>query len=417
MLSAQIYQNSRKKVAEQLRDNSIYFVHSGDPAESSHDETYMFEPYRNFLYLTGLDVKNATLLISKVNGTVSEVLFMHIPSEKEQRWDNVSFDREALQKSTGIDRIVANEEWEDVVSRLMFSGVIQDCYVDIARWRMSYAYNSEQILARKLQKAYPFLTMHNAYPIVCELRTIKYPEEIEAHRKAVAITEAGVRNMLHHMKPGMYEYEIEAYYDFVLKSNGVRTPAFWTIAAAGQNANHMHYMDNNTKTKDGDMILFDLGARWDYYCADVSRTYPVNGKFTNRQAQLYDVVLKGLKAAEDYSRPGEVKNDLQERSKQVMAEALVDIGKIKTPEEIDKYYFHGSGHFIGLDTHDVGDHDRIVLKKDMMFTLEPGLYFDDEEIGIRIEDTLLVTENGCDVFSGSIPKEIEDIEAVMAGKR
>jgi Xaa-Pro aminopeptidase len=245
------------------------------------------------------------------------------------------------------------------------------------------------------------------------MRTVKSKEEIEAHYKSAAITEEAVKNMLKNMKPGMTECQIEAYYDFVLKSHNVKIPAFWTIAATGKNACIMHYVDNDTKTKDGDMILFDLGAQWDHYCTDVSRTYPVNGKFTERQKQLYNAVLKGLDAALAATKPGQLKGELQLISKRVMAEELVKIGKISTVEEIDKYYFHGSGHFIGLNTHDVGDHDGMILEEDMMFTLEPGLYFDDEEIGIRIEDTILVTKDGCEVLSAGIPKTVEEIEAFM----
>ena len=172
------------------------------------------------------------------------------------------------------------------------------------------------------------------------MRTVKSKEEIEAHYKSAAITEEAVKNMLKNMKPGMTESQIEAYYDFVLKSHNVKIPAFWTIAATGKNACIMHYVDNNTKTKDGDMILFDLGAQWDHYCTDVSRTYPVNGKFTERQKQLYNVVLKGLDAALAATKPGQLKGELQLISKRVMAEELVKIGKISTVEEIDKYYFH-----------------------------------------------------------------------------
>ena len=164
--------------------------------------------------------------------------------------------------------------------------------------------------------------------------------------------------------------------------------------------------------KDGDMVLYDLGAKWGGYDADVSRTYPINGHFTEEQKTLYNIVLKGLDAAIAATKPGQPKNELQELSKQVMAEELIRIGMIEKPEEIIRYYFHGSGHYIGLYTHDVGD-DNALLEEDMVFTLEPGLYFDELGIGIRIEDTLVVTKDGCEVLSGGIPKTVEEIEAFM----
>ncbi len=416
MLPKEMYIENRRRLAESMKDHSICLIHSGLEKEYSHDECYLFEPYRNFLYLTGYDRPGSILLIEKhADGKTGETLFVPVPTALEQRWSGIKFNGAEIRDRSGIARIADINTFDNYISRLMSNGVIQDVYIDLEKRRVTSAPNGIEQTLEKLRSAYPYITVHNVFATVAKMRTIKCEAEIEAHRKAVEITELGVRNMLRNMKPGMYEYEIEAYYDFVLKSHGVKAPAFHTIAAAGQNANYMHYSANNTKTEDGQMILFDLGARYEYYCADVSRTYPINGKFTERQKQLYTVVLNGLKAAEAAAKPGVVKDELQLISRRVMAEELVKIGKIEKTEDISKYYMHGSGHNIGLDTHDPGD-INLILEKDLMFTLEPGLYFDDEQIGIRIEDTLLVTEDGVDILSASIPKEIEDIEAYMAGK-
>ena len=408
------YAKRRKRLADEMADMSFYFVYSGEALESSLDETFLFEPYRNFIYLTGLESEKTLLLITKVKGKVTERLFMHIPSEKERRWLGLAFDEEVIKEKTGINNILPLEDFEDVISRLMFNNDIRYMYIDEVRWRMSYPLKKEGLLANELLKTYPYLSCHNAFNILAKMRRVKDDLEIAAHRKACEITEKAVKKMLLNMKPGMKEYEIEAYYDFVLKSEGVKAPAFTTIAASGKNACIMHYMDNNTLVKDGDLILFDLGARYEYYCADVSRTYPVNGHYTKRQRDLYNVVLKGLDAAESLSKVGQLKRDLQFISKKVMAEELKKLGKSKELSEIDKYYFHGSGHYIGLDTHDVGDEEDVVLETNTMFTLEPGLYFDDEAVGIRIEDTILVTKDGPEILSEGIPKKIEDIERFMA---
>ena len=414
MLDRDFYVRTRKRLADEMVDNSFYFVHSGNEIENTNDECYLFEPYRNFLYLVGLEVTGATLLITKVNGKVSETLFMHMPTARETMYTGSVVNEEYVKSVTGIDTIMDEHAWKDRISRLMFSNDIQVAYMDMARWRMDYPHNEQQKLAEQLKDAYPYLQIRNMYQTVCRFRTVKEKEEIEAHRISASITNEAVRNMLRHMKPGMKECEIEAYYDFVLKSHGVKVPAFTTIAASGPNNNTLHYSDNNRTTQDGELILFDLGAQWDRYCTDCSRTYPINGKYTERQKQLYNVVLKGLKAAEELSKPGQKKNELQKISKQVMAEELIKIGKISKPEEIDQYYYHGSGHFIGLNTHDVGDHEDILLEEDMMFTLEPGLYFKDENMGFRIEDTILITKDGCDVLTDVIPKEIDEIEEYMA---
>ena len=414
MSNTEFYVNRRKRLAETMADNSFYFVCSGNLKESTDDSNYVFQPYRNFVYLTGRQDVDATLVIAKINGNVSETLFMHIPTEKELRWIGTRFDSDAIKAETGVNTLVANETWDAFISRIMFYNDVQDIYVDIARYSMNYPANEAQKRASRLKEIYPYLNIHNAYHTVCKMRSVKDAAEIENHRKAAAITEEAVKNLMANMKPGMTESQIEAYYDFVLKSHGCKFPAFTTIAATGKNACIMHYVDNDTVAKDGDMILFDLGAQYNLYCTDVSRTFPVNGKFTERQKMLYNVVLKGLEVAESLSKPGQLKSELQQISKKVMAEELVKLGVIEKEEEISKYYMHGSGHFIGLDVHDVGDYSDIVLAEDMMFTLEPGLYFDDEQLGIRIEDTILITKDGCEVLSGGIPKTVEEIEAFMA---
>lgn len=414
MFTSETYKKRREKLVQTFKDNSLYIVCSGENIDSTDDECYIFEPYRNFYYLTGLQQPDAKLLISKINGKVNQILFMHYPTEMEQRWNGTKFDANEVKELSGVDRISPEDGFESMISRLIFRNDIQDIYVDIARMDMNYHLNKSQTFANKLKEIYPFITFHNAYQTVCTMRTVKDSDEIEAHRKAVNITEEGVKNILKNMKPGMTESQIEAYYDFVLKGYNIKKPAFTTIAATGKNACIMHYTDNDTVTKENDLILFDLGAQWQHYCADVSRTYPVSGKFTERQKQLYNVVLKGLEAAEEMSKPGQLKSELQLISKKVMAQELVKIGKIKEEKEIDKYYFHGSGHLIGLNTHDVGDRDDMILEENVMFTLEPGLYFDDEEIGIRIEDTLLVTKDGCEILSAGIPKTVEEIEAFMS---
>lgn len=413
-MSTEFYANRRKRLAETMVDNSFYFVCSGNLVESTDDSNYIFQPYRNFVYMTGRQDVDATLVIAKVNGKVTETLFMHVPTERELRWIGTRFDADDIKAKTGIANLVPNENWDSYLSRLLFKNDIQDVYIDMARWDMNYAANEAQKRANRLKEIYPYLNIHNAYHTVCKMRSVKDAAEIAAHRKAAAITEEAVKNILSNMKPGMTESHIEAYYDFVVKKHGGKFPAFTTIAATGKNACIMHYVDNDTVAKDGDLILFDLGAQYDLYCTDVSRTYPVNGKFTERQKQLYNIVLKGLEVAESMSKPGQLKSELQQISKKVMAEELVKIGMIEKEEDISKYYFHGSGHFIGLDVHDVGDYDDIVLAEDMMFTLEPGLYFDEEEIGIRIEDTILVTKDGCEVLSGGIPKTVEEIEEFMS---
>ncbi|UYP00321.1 M24B family metallopeptidase [Oceanotoga sp. DSM 15011] len=231
-------------------------------------------------------------------------------------------------------------------------------------------------------------------------------------KKAIEITKNGIYEMMKNSKPDMMEYQIEAYFDFILKSNGVTEYAFPTIAASGKNGAILHYSSNNSKASDGDLILFDLGAKWNNYSADISRTFPVNGRFTQRQKDIYNVILDTMKEIENNAKPGITLGNLNELSKRLLADGCKKLGLIEDEKDLSKYYFHSIGHFLGLDTHDVGQRGK-EFEPGMIITNEPGLYIPEENIGIRIEDDLLITENGCENLSKEIIKEIEDIENFM----
>ncbi|HIX60551.1 MAG TPA: aminopeptidase P family protein [Candidatus Blautia gallistercoris] len=415
MISKEFHASRRALYQNLLENNSMAFVFAGESKEDRGDQMHPFTPYANFYYLTGFDQPKAVLMTVKTGGKVTETLFIDHPDAMRARWEGVSYDRESVQQSTGIEHVEYLERFEEKLPMAGRSKYIEHLYVDIATWEQGFGRNPAQEFASKMMSCFPYLQMHNTFSQLALMRQVKDREEIELHREACRITTEGVRNILTHLHPDMYEYEIEAHFDYTLKANHARH-AFGTIAASGPNACVLHYMKNDRKMQDGDMILFDLGAEYGYYASDVSRTFPVNGHFTPQQKDLYNVVLKGLEAAIARTRPGQPKNELQEISKAVMAQELIRLGMIREPEEIMKYYFHSSGHYIGLYTHDVGN-DEAILEPDMMFTLEPGLYFEELGIGIRIEDTILITEDGCDVLTAGIPKTVEEIEAFMAAHK
>ena len=411
MVSKEFHASRRARYSQILKDNSMGFVFAGWEKEDRGDQMFPFTPYANFYYLTGFDQPKAVFMAVKVNGKYQETLFIDHPDEQKARWQGISYNKETVREETGIENVEYLERFEEKLPLFGRRNLIQNFYIDIASWEEGFRKNPAQEFADKVRSCYPYLQIYNTFEDLAHMRQVKTKEEIALHRRACQITTEGVKSILSHLKPGMHEYEIEAYFDFELKSRNARH-AFSTIAASGKNACVMHYVANDRKMQEGDMILFDLGAEWGRYASDVSRTFPVNGIFTPLQKELYQVVLKGLKAAIARTRPGQPKNELQEISKQVMAEELIRLGMIKQPEEIMKYYFHSSGHYIGLYTHDVGN-DNAPLEPDMMFTLEPGLYFEELGIGIRIEDTILVTEEGCEVLTEGIPKEPEEIERFM----
>ena len=246
---------------------------------------------------------------------------------------------------------------------------------------------------------------------------IKEDCEIEKIEKAIDITKKGIYAMMSNSKSGMMEYEIEAYFDFELKRNGVKDYAFKSIAASGKNGTVLHYSDNNCKTNDNDLILFDVGAQWGYYNGDITRTFPVNGKFTPRQKEIYNIVLEGQRKVIKAIKPGLEFKRLNEILKEHYALELKKIGLISCDDEVSKYYYHSVSHMLGLETHDVGRHNEGLLQEGMVFTVEPGLYIAEEEIGIRIEDNIVVTSDGCRILSKDIIRTVDEIESFMAGNR
>ena len=210
-------------------------------------------------------------------------------------------------------------------------------------------------------------------------------------------------------RSGIYEYQLENYFDFVIKENGQRIHSFKTIAASGKNATILHYSSNNTLLKENELILFDLGTETDYYISDISRTFPINGKFTERQKQVYNEVLEVNKKCIEFLKPGVTKLQYNEYAKKLLTEACYRLGLIKEDSEVIKYYFHSIGHTIGLDTHDPCFYEN-GIEEGMCLTVEPGLYIEEENIGIRIEDDVLITKDGCINLSANIIKEVADIE-------
>lgn len=402
----------RRKLNYSLDDKSIMVLFSGVAPYKSRDEKYPFTPNKNFLYLTGIHKENIVLLVKKDGEKISETLYIEKDDPQMAKWMGHKMSEDEAKEISGIEDIKFVENFKNDLGRFL-SQKYERIYLDLEKqgWDDPVTTVSLEI-AKDIKEKYPSMRIKNIYHQIAELRMIKDKEEIEKINRAITITKNGIYNMVKHMKPGMKENEIEAFFDFVLKQNGVKDYAFKTIAASGKNAATLHYEENSAETKDGDMILFDLGAQWDNYSADISRTFPLNGKFTERQKAVYNVVLETMKEVEKNAKPGKSMKELHEISKRKLAEGAIDLGLIEKEEDIFEYYFHSIGHFMGMDTHDVGAKDAI-LKPGMVITNEPGLYIPEENIGVRIEDDLLITDDGCENLSKDIIKEIDEIENFM----
>jgi len=403
------YVTNRKKLGDVLSQNSIAIFFAGQAPYKSADETYPFTPNRNFYYLTGIDEEKVIMVIININGKVLEMLFIQENDPVMAKW--VGEDK--AKEVSGIEDIKFLKDFESTIASYFDRFNIDNVYLDLERQEFNIPQTSSQNFAVDIMKRYPYVRVKNIYHDIALLRTIKREEEIELIKKAIDITYDGIKEIWSNAKPGMKEYELEAYFNYILKKNGVKDFAFPTIAATGKNATILHYVDNNTKTEDGELMLLDLGAQYKYYNGDISRTFPINGKFSERQKEVYNIVLEANETVMKAVKPGITTGELQDITKRVLAQGCKRIGLIKEDSELNKYYYHGVAHPLGLDTHDVGPRN-IELKPGMIITDEPGLYIEEEGIGVRIEDDILVTEDGYVNLSAHIIKSIEDIEMFMS---
>lgn len=416
-MKKEFFQNNRKKLGEKLQDNSALVLFQEDAPYKSADYKYSFVQNRNFYYVTGFPREKAVFLLVKRNGRLSESLFIERHDPIKARWVGPRLSVEEAQELTGIENIKFLDEFGESFGRVPGDMMtIDTLYLDLERQEYDIRTTRSQEFAQEIIKKYPCLKINSCFAEIANLRLVKTEEEIDTLRKAIEITKEGLYNMWSHIKPGMMEYELEAFFDYSLKKNGVRFTSFNTIVGSGHNGTVLHYEDNVCEMEDNTLVLTDLGAQYKLYNGDITRTVPVNGKFTPRQREVYEAVLEAQKAIEAAVKPGVMWNDINELSKRELAKACKKLGLIKEDSELTRYYFHTFGHHLGLDTHDVGDYN-IPLQPGMVLTNEPGLYISEESIGVRIEDDLLVTEDGCENLSRDIIKEVDDIEAFIANNK
>ncbi|NTW71191.1 MAG: M24 family metallopeptidase [Eubacteriaceae bacterium] len=406
--------NNRKKLIESLNDKSLLAVFSGSAPHRSADAYYFFDVNKNFYYLTGIEREKFIYAAVKTKEIVEEFLFIEKADPVLEKWTGKKMTKEEATDISGIKTIYFLDEFHGKVNSLVASNnkPIENVALDMYRNAFDDKHSPAGDFASYIKEKYPQLKIDDISKKFAVQRFIKSDSEVQRIRKAVTITKNTFELLLEKAPMCTYEYELEAYLDFSFKFQGT-DHAFDTIAASGKNATVLHYVDNNSQMTSGDLVMFDFGARYENYCADISRTFPLNGKFNTRQKQVYNVVLETLKETSSRMKPGISMKEINEFAKDMLAEGAIRLGLIKEKSEIGKYYYHGIGHPLGLDTHDVGDRE-MVLKPGMVYTCEPGLYIEEEGIGIRIEDDILITENGSENLSKEIIKEVDEIEAFMA---
>jgi Xaa-Pro aminopeptidase len=399
---------------ERIEDGSMVILFCGEQSRKLGDEFYPFTPNRSFYYMTGLEQSGTVYMGYKQGGEYNEAVFTKRYDEVKAKWVGAVLLPDEVSDISDIDDVYYLDELDEIISDVIFNKRIERVYLDLEARAIDERHSYTPLVDR-LKASYPYIAIKNLHYILAELRSVKQEYEVDNIRSAIDITGRGVYNMLRNCRPDMYEYELEAYFDFELKRSGVRDFAFKSIVAGGENATVLHYSDNNCVIEDGSLVLADGGAQWEYYCGDITRTFPINGKFTDRQRCIYDIVLEGHDIIIDYIKAGVPFKSLNAKLKEYYAGALKRIGLITSDEEVAEYYYHGVSHLLGLETHDVGRHNEGDLKEGMVLTVEPGLYIAEEGIGIRIEDDVLVKSNGCEVLSADIIRTPKDIEDYMNG--
>jgi Xaa-Pro aminopeptidase len=414
-MDAKEYALRREKLIQQVMEQSIVILFSGSLLKSSYDATFPFVVNKNFYYLTGIEQENSILVLLKTPTTVKTYLFIDEIDDNKTRWIGKKLDVDTASKVSGIHDVLMMSMFDTRLKEMLNEhngfGKVTHAYIDLEKnLVIDSTLKTTERFGDDLKKANSHLNIENVYPLITKLRMVKSVKEIEAIRYAIKGTAHGLQSIRKHLKPGLFEHQIEGLFQYSIKDFNNMGIAFETIIASGKNAVILHYPNPKDKIVDGALVLCDLGATNGQYRGDITRTYPANRKFNPLQKQIYLTVLKANQMIIQMAKPGLTIVDLQQACLKFLAESCVKEGWIKTPEEIGKIYYHNVGHHLGLDTHDPIPRD-VPLVPGCVITVEPGLYIKELGIGIRIEDNVLITEKGCENLSIEIPKSIEEIEA------
>lgn len=414
-MEASFHVGNRARFYDSLPEGALAVLFSGHAPRQSADAYYPFFETRNFLYLTGVNFADLAFIAAKVNGQVKETLYLVPKDPMAERWTGRRPSAEEACAQSGVQDVRDVARFMGDFHRLANSGAYSTLWLDLfTNTADELPMDEAHRFAAFVQKNHPFLQVRNLLPQLRRQRTFKQPCEIAAMRKAMTVTREGILAMMRASRPGMYEYEYKAEFDHALTKNGVLTPGFPSIISAGENNFCIHYYSYTGQAKDGDMILNDVGACWDNEVNDVSRGWPCNGKFSERQALLYNCALDTSNYMFSIIKPGMPMASVDQTAHAYCAKKLVDIGLLDKVENVGKYMWHGGAHHIGFDVHDEVDMSHPVAPG-MVFCVDIGIYCEEWGIGFRIEDNCLVTETGCENLSAAVPRTIEDIEAVMRG--
>ncbi len=426
-IDKKLFIENRKKFTAHLKQDSIAIFNSNDEMPRNGDGNFLFRQQSDLFWLTGID-QEQTILVLAPNHPLPEyreALFVRKTNEHIAVWEGHKYTKEEAREASGIQHVYWADDFQAMLPVMMHHS--QSVFVNLNendRFVTEVPYR-ELRFAQDLKNKYPNHQYERSGPLMSKLRAIKSQTEIDLMQTACDITDKAFRRVLNFTKPGVMEYEIEAEITHEFIRNRANGHAYNPIIASGASACILHYTENVRPCKDGDVILLDFGAEYANYAADLTRSIPVNGKFTKRQKDVYNAVLRVMRAATKMLVVGNTIPKYHEEVGRVMEQELIVLGLLNADEVkkqdpkqplYKKYFMHGTSHFLGLDVHDVGNR-YIPMQAGMVFTCEPGIYIPEENLGIRIENDILLTEKGPIDLMAKIPVEVDEIEELMAGKR
>lgn len=433
------HKSRRNEFAKLIGKDSIALIFGSTFFKKSYDADFEFKQLKNFYYLTGFTEANSAIMIApsglktgsgKDQKLNKEILFVQKKDPLMETWSGRRLGFSNVNKELGIESGKEISGLKNILNRITLSKY-RKLYINLSEV-MKFTGEQQSLISHfidNLNIIGSHVEVIDASFLLGKMRSVKTPFEIKMIWKACDITGISYNETLKMIKPGLKEYQVQASLEYHYKYNGSLDNAYYPIVAGGENACILHYDSNNMTLKDGDLLLIDSGSEYEYYCSDITRTFPINGKFTKEQKVIYSIVLKANKECIKKAKAGMPYSKLNELSNNILAEGLRKAGLLKDKSKIKTYSLHGLGHHIGLDTHDAvtssktltEDNDK--MKAGNVFTIEPGLYFPYSAkeipakyrgIGVRIEDDILITRNGCVNLTSSVPKEIEDIEKAMS---
>ncbi|CAB1077572.1 Xaa-Pro aminopeptidase (EC [Olavius algarvensis Delta 1 endosymbiont] len=422
-IDSDLFVYNRKRIAERLESNSLAVFNSNDLMPTSADGNHPFIQQTDLFYLSGIDQEESTLVIcpDAKDEKYREILFLKETNEKIALWEGHKYTREEAAAASGIKTICWNHEFSSIFQQLALRS--ENIYLNTNEHLRANARveTRDDRFLNWCRRSFPLHSYRRMAPILHDQRAVKSELELGPIKQACKITDDTFQRLLGFIKPGVWEFEIEAEIHHEFIRNRSKGPAFETIVASGADSCVLHYINNDKQCRAGDLVLIDFGAEYANYAADVTRTVPVSGKFSKRQKQVYNAVLNVQKAAIKLLVPGSSLDDYHKAVGKIMESELIGLGlldpKLVKKQSDDeplykKYYPHGTSHYLGLDVHDYGDRYR-PLEPGMVLTCEPGIYIRDEAIGIRIENDILITADGPVDLTANIPREAEEIEALM----